>query len=223
MYGYKCSHTWRQMWVRLQRSLNMHHTVVVNDRTEGRNRSRMLLGGESNGRDGEDGPILISRHFIFEYFKTHLQMLRIHNIEESFTWLGSAIERVLDFHNSPRDRGSNGTIGQLVLQLMQLGPCFIITTTDTCHVLDFLWCFIKTFMLIALPHQNSLILEFCFLQLGTAMSNLFTQGDIAESCYDLTFLDILARILYAEHNYLLCDTAIDRHLADSHYLTLDSC
>ena len=54
----------------------------------------MVHIGESNGRDGEYGIIFIVRHFIFEHFKTHLQMFCIHNIEESLAWLGNVMSAV---------------------------------------------------------------------------------------------------------------------------------
>lgn len=47
-----------------------------------------------------------------------------------------------------------------------------------------------------------LVLEFGFLQFGTAVKNLLAQGCIAKPCYNLAFLHVLASLLYAEHDYL---------------------
>ena len=56
--------------------------------------------------------------------------------------------------------------------------------------------------LIALSHQDSLVLELRFLQFGTTVKNLIAQFVIAEPCYDLTFLDILSQLINAKHNDL---------------------
>ena len=88
-------------------------------------------------------------------------------------------------------------------------------------MLDFFRSGIKVVVLIALSHQDGLILEICFLQFGASVSDLFTQGNIAESGHHLTFLDILSGIFYGEHNNLFCNTAIDRNQAHCLYLTLD--
>ena len=57
-------------------------------------------------------------------------------------------------------------------------------------------------VLIALTHQNGLILKFGFLQFSTAVGYLHTQGCIAKSCHDLAFSDFLSNIIYGEHGDL---------------------
>ena len=114
-------------------------------------------------------------------------------------------------------------MGQFMFQFVQFGPRFVISTADTSHFLDVFRCCIQVVVLIALPHQSGLILEFGFLQFSTAVGYLLTQGSVAKSCNNLTFPDFLSAILYGEHDNLFSDTTIDRNLAHCFYLTLDSC
>ena len=129
-------------------------------------------------------------------------MFCIHYIEKGFARLGHTIERVLDFYDISRNGGGNGTIGQFMLQFVQLGPRFVVSTADTGHFLDVFRSCIQVVVLIALPHQNGLILEIGSLQFSTAVGNLLTQGSVAKSCNNLAFPDFLSNILYGEHDDL---------------------
>ena len=60
-------------------------------------------------------------------------------------------------------------------------------------------------------------MELCLLQLGPAKEFFLAQGSVVKPCYDLSFLHMLAYLLYAEHDNLLHETAKDRNLADGFY------
>ena len=78
--------------------------------------------------------------------------------------------------------------------------------------LDIIGCRIQFVALISLSHKDGLVLEFRFLQLGTAVYNLVLQGSVAQAGYELALLDILASLLNGKHDDLFSETAIDRNL-----------
>ena len=211
------------MLVGRQCRFDVYHAVVVDHRTDGRNRSRMLFRSVGDRRDGNLTPHLVFCQFTFKHVEAHLQIFGIYNVEESLARLGSTVERVLNLRHRPGDRSGNGAVSQFMLQLMQFGYCFVIATVDTCQMLEVIGCVIKMVALIALSHQDGLILKLGFLQLGTAMEDILTQGSIAQPRNDLSFLDTLPRLLYTEHDNLLRNTTIYRNLTYGFYPALIGC
>ena len=154
------------MW--RERGLQMYHAVLFHYGTDGGDAGIMAVVGEGYRSQSDFGAFFESLQFVFKDIEAHLQMLGINNAEQRLARHGCRIERCIELGHHTRNGCLDGTVSQLMFQLAEGSFCGVIAAVDACHLTDVLRCLVEGSALIALAHQDVLILVFGMLQFRAA-------------------------------------------------------
>ena len=192
----------------------MHHAVLLNHRTDGRD-----LGLVCFGRVGYRNHLNLCAEFkvvqlVLKHVETHLQVLCVYHVEQRCARCGSTIECSLYSAHCTRHRSGDGAIRQLVFKLLQRCLGSVVAAVYSGLALYVVRSLLQLVSLVSLSHQYGLILILGVLQLSLAAHYLVVKRGLTQSYHHLTLLQPLSQ-LQVEGHYLFVDAAVHRHLGNS--------
>ena len=199
--------------MRLEGGLEMDHAVLLDHRTDGRDDRLVCLIRISDGNHLKLRPGLELVELVFQHIEADFQVFGIHDVEERHAGLGGAVKGGVDPADGTRQGRRDGAVRELVLQLLQGRLGRIAAGIDAGLAPDLLGRLVELVALVALTHQDGLVLVFGALQLSLGAGDLVLQHILAETRHHFPFPHPLAQD-DVEPDDLLADAAVDRHFPD---------